>query len=187
MTLNDFLSLVKAASPIDLSMESLHRDFVHAIPDETGYKAFLDKVRENYPSSEHIAIMGSGNWKFSLNPEKNFSEFSIKSDIDIAIICRESFEETWSELREHHRDSYYLLSFNQRNMLKRHGENVYSGFVSPKWLPEKSKMRFAYSLNSNNYSNEAVGFRKINMMYFKNQDETLDYYKRGFVLAKKGN
>ncbi|MDO8811361.1 MAG: hypothetical protein Q7J38_04955 [Gallionella sp.] len=185
MTLEEFLAFVRSANPIGLATESLHRDFVHAIPDESKYKDFLDKVRVDYPSSEHIAIMGSGNWKFSLNPDKNFSEYHIKSDIDIAIICRASFEKTWDELREYHRKNYYLLPYRQKEMLKRNGENIYSGFISPKWIPEKSTAKFIYTLNKNKYSNDVIGFRNVNMMYFKNKDEALDYYTRGFFLAQK--
>ena len=186
MTLEQFLTLVRSADPMDLVTESLHRDFVHAIPDESKYRTFVDKVRLDYPSSERIAIMGSGNWKFSLNPRKNFSEYHAKSDIDVAVICRESFEQTWEELRTYHRKNFYLLPKDQKEVLKRNGENVYSGFVSPKWIPEKSNVKFAYTLNTNKYSNDVIGFRSVAMMYFKNQDEAVDYYIRGFLQAKKG-
>ena len=186
MTLEQFLTLVRSVDPIDLVVESLHRDFVHAIPNESTYRDFVDKIRLDYPSSERIAIMGSGNWKFSLNPRKNFSEYHAKSDIDVAIICRESFEKTWEELRTYHRKNFYLLPNDQKEVLKRNGENVYSGFVSPKWIPGKSNVKFEYTLNTNNYSNDTIGFRSVTMMYFKNQDEAVDYYIRGFLLAKKG-
>lgn len=185
MTLEEFLALVRSANPIDLAVESLHRDFVHAVPDEFMYKIFLEQVRVDYPLAERIAIMGSGNWKFSLNPDKKFSEFHNKSDIDIAIICRASFEQVWEELRGYHRQYFYLLPFADKTHLKRKGENVYSGFASPKWIPGRSSTRFTYSLNKNKYSNDIVGYRSVNMMYFKNQDEALDYYVRGFRLAQK--
>ena len=48
MTLEQFLTLVRSANPFDLAKESLHRDFVHAIPVEAEYKVFLDKVRADY-------------------------------------------------------------------------------------------------------------------------------------------
>lgn len=187
MTLEEFLALVKSADPVALATECLHRDFVHAILDEAKYQAFLDKVRSDYPSADRIAIMGSGNWKFSLNPEKKFSEFHSQSDIDVAIICRASYEQTWEELRAYHRKNFYLLPFAKREALRRNGENVYSGFISPKWIPEKSDEKFRYNLNRNKYSDGVIGFRTVNMMYFKNQEEALDYYVRGFWLAQKGN
>ena len=128
--------------------------------------------------------MGSGNWKFSLNPEKNFKVFDTKSDIDIAIICRSSFEKTWDELRGYHRQNFYLLSQTKKEQLRRNGENVYSGFVSPQWIPNKSDMKLIHVVNKNKYSDAVVGFRNVNMMYFKNQNEALDYYVRGFRFAQ---
>lgn len=187
MTLEEFLVVVRSGNSIDLAAECLHRDFVHAIPDEVTYKSFLEEVRADYPLSDRVAIMGSGNWQFSLNPDKNFSEYHIRSDIDIAIICRTSFEQAWEELRTYHRKNFYLISWAKKIDLKRHGEDVYSGFISPKWIPGKSSLKLKYLLNANKYSNETVGYRSVNMMYFKNTDEALDYYVRGFLLAKKRN
>lgn len=184
MELESFLELVKSANPVDLAAEFLHRGSVHAIPDESLYGSFLDEVRVDYPSSERIAIMGSGNWKFSLNPKKNFSEFHDKSDIDIVIICRASFEQAWEELRKYHRQNFYRLTKEGKAQLKRTGENVYSGFLSPKWIPGKSTVHFIYEINSNKYSNKIIGYRNVNMMYYKNLDEALDYYVRGFRIAQ---
>lgn len=135
MTLEEFLAHIRSVNALDLASESLHRDFVHAIPDSITYRSFLDEIRSDYPCSKHIAIMGSGNWKFSLNPDKNFSEYHLKSDIDVAIICRVSFEQAWEELRTYHRKNFYLVPKEAKAQLRRNGENVYSGFISPKWIP----------------------------------------------------
>lgn len=184
MSLEEFLACVRSVNALDLAFECLHRNFVYAIPDETTYRYFLDEVRVDYPLSDRIAIMGSGNWKFSLNPDKNFSEYHAKSDIDIAIICQASFEQTWEELRTYHRKNFYFLSCKEKVQIKRNGENVYSGFVSPKWIPGSGySSKFKYLINANKYSNKVVGYRGVNMMLFKNLDEALDYYVRGFRLA----
>jgi hypothetical protein len=147
MTLEEFLALVKSINPIEIAEECLYRNFVHAIPDESAYKSFLSGVKADYPLSDHIAVMGSGNWKFSLNPFKQFSEYHIKSDIDIAIICRASFEQVWEELRTYHRKNFYSLSKYSKTELKRHGEDVYSGFISPKSIPGKSSLKHKYLIN----------------------------------------
>lgn len=186
MVIKDFLNKIKAASPSDLSLEYLHTENIHAIPNMAEYKNFLELVKEDYPQSEHIAIMGSGNWRFSLNPYKMFREYAPESDIDIAIVCADSFKATWEELRSYHRANYSLIPQNQKSQLRRNGENVYSGFVSPKWIPGKSDLKFYYSINTNKYANETIGFRSVSMMYFKNINEAVDYYVRGFILAKGG-
>lgn len=185
MNLESFLTLINSTSPIDLATESLNRNEVHAIPNAVRYKAFLEMIADDYKHAAQIAIMGSGNWKFSLNPKKNYSEYHRRSDIDVAIICESSFEKTWEELRSYHRNNYYLIPEYEKTQLRRNGENVYSGFVSPKWIPAtKSAEKFNYLLNSNKYSNNTIGFRTVNMMYFKNRDEAIDYYVRGFSIAQ---
>lgn len=187
MAIKDFLNKIKAASPSDLSFEYLHAKTIHAIPNVTEYGNFLALIKEDYPQSEHIAIMGSGNWRFSLNPHKLFREYAPESDIDIVIVCADSFKATWEELRNYHRANYSLVPRNQKLQLRRNGENVYSGFVSPKWIPGKSDLKFKHSINGNKYANETIGFRSVNMMYFKNTKEAVDYYVRGFILARDAN
>lgn len=129
--------------------------------------------------------MGSGNWAYSLNPKKNFSLYSEQSDIDVVVICEKTFNRTWDALRTYHRTNYYLLSTPEKERLRRNGENVYSGFITPKWIPDKkAKLRFEYEVNTNKYSDENVQYREVNMMYFKNINEVIDYYVRGFSRAK---
>ncbi len=186
MTLDNFLDQLSSSTPLDLAVASIDSCTVHAIQNPENYQSFLAMIRRDYQHSTHIAIMGSGNWKYSLNPRKQFSEYSIESDIDVAIVCEQSFKQTWDELRSYHRLNYYAIPKHAKEQLKRNGENVYSGFVSPKWIPSpKSIQRFAYLINTNNYSVEAIGYRTVNMMYFKNRDEAIDYYVRGFFLAKQ--
>lgn len=171
--------------PQDIVEEFLYREFVHAIPVKDDYETYLGEVEADYPNAELIAVMGSGNWCFSLNPDKNFRRFSEQSDIDLVIICEKKFHETWEELRKYHRNNYYLLDKYKKSKLKRNGENVYSGFISPRWIFDKaSSVRFDYEIRTNKYSNKIVGYRKVNMMYFKNTTEAIDYYARGFRLAR---
>lgn len=185
MATDIFLNIVKQSEPIDLAKESLFREFTRAIPNPEKYKEYIGTVRRDYPKSSHISIMGSGNWGFSLNPKKNLSAFHAKSDIDIVIICRESFDKTWEELRSYHRRHYYRLDDAAKTNLKRLGENVYSGFITPAWIPDKrSSFRTEYAIKTNGYSTSEIGYRSVNMMYFKNEAEAIDYYVRGFRLAK---
>lgn len=185
MSIDNFKRIILALDPEDLVEECLFRKFTHVIPQETDYSDYIGLISSDYSCAEHIAIMGSGNWGYSLNPVKSLQPFGEESDIDVVIICYQSFLETWNELRLYHRNNYYLLSSDQKARLKRNGENVYSGFVSPKWIANrKSPVRYAYDINSNKYANAFVKYRSVNMMYFKNEVEAIDYYVRGFRLAK---
>lgn len=185
MTKEDFLAFIRSAPPHDIVKECLERPFVHAIPVEADYADYIDLIKKDYPNATQIAIMGSGNWKFSLNPKNNLSEFHKGSDIDVSIVCKTSFNATWEELRQYHRRNYYLLSQAAQLELRRKGENIYSGFVTPKWLLGQTSTRLAYYMNTNRYSNTKVGYRTVNMMYFKDTDEVLDYYVRGFRQASR--
>lgn len=182
----EFKKIISSSEPETIVTECLYRDYIYAIPSAADYRSYLDIIAEDYPRAVHIAIMGSANWCFSLNPEKNFRPFCEDSDIDIVIVCRDSFEKTWDELRIYHRNNYYSLNSQAREKLKRNGENVYSGFITPKWISDKrSPIRFSYEINTNKYSNTYVRYRKVNMMFFKNITEAIDYYVRGFRLARK--
>lgn len=137
-------------------------------------------------SVQHVAVMGSGNWRYSLNPEKKFREFCSKSDVDVAIISNDRFNEYWEEMRTHHRKHFYALSSDEKSRLRRSGENVYSGFISPMWIPNRDRRKsYEYQRMLNALSDKAVQFLKVKMLFFKNEMEAVDYYARGFQIARK--
>jgi hypothetical protein len=69
----------------------------------------------------------------------------------------------------------------------RKGQDVYSGFACPVWIPEKGHPKvYAFKSMLNKLSGPAIGYREVKMMYFKNEVEMIDYYRRGFTIAKRG-
>ena len=132
------------------------------------------------------AIVGSGNWRYSLNPEKLLNEYHEKSDIDVAVVSSQLYQETWDEMRRLHRDRWYALDYNERARLNRNGQNIYAGFACPTWLPQLGHPR-VYSFKSmlSKLSGPDVGYREVKMFYFKNETELIDYYRRGFIDAKR--
>lgn len=186
MDVKQFLDFIRSQSPIDIAERLIMKKSIHALDSEDEYEKYRQIVRNDHPNAYHIAVVGSANWKFSLAPQKNLREFHHKSDIDIAIICADSFLHTWDALRKHHRDHYYSLTQDGRNGLKRNGENVYCGFVTPKWVPSlQSSIRQQHEKRTNAYSTKDVKFKTVNMMYFRNMDETIDYYVRGVRAAAR--
>src|SRR4029079_19549958 len=128
----------------------------------------------------------TGNWRFSLNPDKDLKEFDSASDIDVAVISAEQFSQTWEELRRVHRSRWYTFPFATRERLRRNAEDVYAGFITPMWIPgNPCELRYRFKIILNKFRNQSVKFKPIKMLFFKNQLEAIDYYKRGFVLAKK--
>jgi len=147
---------------------------------------FYKPIKADWPATEHLLIGGSGATGFSLNPEKQFKVFSEKSDIDVINVSAEHFSEVWERIRLFHRKHWYQFSYTTRKSLKRNGENIYSGFVSPKWiLNERDDLRFKFVTRLQLYSNTIVKFRTVNMLFFKNIEEVRDYYRRGIEASKR--
>ena len=66
-----------------------------------------------------LCFVGSSAIGFSLNPAKNFKEFSIESDIDIAVVSDHFFELGWFKLRNLGTD-YYSLNQKEKNSVNDH-------------------------------------------------------------------
>lgn len=184
MDLLEFKQFLRTHEPEEVVAILLESNFVEAFQEEQ-YQQFCEEVASKFEDVEMVKIMGSGNHKFSLNPLNNFKEFHEDSDIDTVIISLKEFNRVWEELRGYHRNKWYILGAKKREQLLRNGQNIYSGFVSPLWIPEKlneSRFNFIRIKNdlSNNYEN-----RNINMLFFKNYKDVVDYYKRSVMLAKR--
>ena len=149
------------------------------------YRWFTRLVQQEVGGNPEVAVVGTGNWKYSLNPNKGFKTFDDKSDIDVAVVSPELFHVTWDELRQVHRKTWYAINKTAKESLLRNGENVYCGFVSPKWIPGPTNgFRYEHLSMLNRLSNQSPGKREVKMIFFKNSSEAIDYYRRGFQLAK---
>ncbi|HEX4008188.1 MAG TPA: hypothetical protein VHX60_18585 [Acidobacteriaceae bacterium] len=187
MSIEAFLDQIRGSSTDDLAQRFLVADSVCVFPDDREYITFRTKVSGLLREVERVSIVGSANWRYSLNPGKKFQEFGDHSDIDVAIISTALFHRLWEEMRLHHRRHFYTLSLAERQQLRRSGENVYSGFISPKWIPNRDRARdYEYRRLLNALSDKSVRFLKVGMLFFKNETEAIDYYARGFRDAKKG-
>lgn len=181
-----FIAQLSARSADDLAALYLAQPEVAAFPTARGYEDFKSLVATEVADLESVAVVGTGNWRYSLNPEKNFKPFDNRSDIDVAVVSSRRFNQTWEELRRVHRSSWYRLDAIVRQQLRRNGENVYAGFASPAWIPDsQSELRYSHKSMLNRLSNRSPGRREVKLLYFKNSGEALDYYKRGFALAQK--
>jgi hypothetical protein len=186
MTLNQFKDLVAGNDPDTLAGALMIQPTVCALPDPASYNAFKARVSAALPESEEAFVVGSGNWEYSLNPNKLWNSFHAGSDIDVAVISGSLFKKTWERMRALHRSRWHLLGAEARLALRRNGENVYAGFVSPLWLPhsiDPEVYRFTSMLNR--LSGADIGYRQVTMMYFKDRAEAVDYYKRGFRAARR--
>jgi hypothetical protein len=182
----EFISALRRTHALDLVDSWLGNPLPHAFADTDARDRFFSIIRADWPEITKIQCAGTANWKYSLNPKKAFRPFCKQSDIDVISISQELFDSTWDRMRSIHRSRWYELPYNERRELRRNGENVYSGFACPKWIPfPKDTLRFKFLTSLDRYSISEVGFRNVNMYFFKNIDEAIDYYRRGVENAKR--
>jgi hypothetical protein len=82
-----------------------------------------------------IHLVGSGQIGFSLAPEKFGTPFRPESDLDIAVVDSQMFDEAWMDMLRLG-NAYYSLKQRVRDMLKQHRENnIYWGMMYPDSLP----------------------------------------------------
>jgi hypothetical protein len=137
MSRDEFFRRIRSSSAEVLAREFFHSETAHIFSDEAAYSAFREKVSTSIPNVESVAVVGSGNWQYSLNPEKAFREFGAHSDVDVAVISCSQFHSLWEEMRQNHRRHFYALAYSHRERLRRNSENVYCGFISPDWIPKR--------------------------------------------------
>ncbi len=182
---HEFLADVCKRSARELAIHYFQRTEATAFPVHADYDDFKSMVQLEVGGDPQVVVVGTGNWKFSLNPHKGFKTFDAKSDIDVAVVSHDRFHQTWEELRRVHRKTWWGLGTEERNSMVRYGQDVYSGFVTPGWIPgNQNTLRFEYLSMLNRLSNRSPGKREVKMIFFKNDTEAVDYYRRGFQLAK---
>ncbi len=180
-----FLELVRSKQSQALADQFLRSAVVAAFSSEELYDQFKVEVSAQLRNAEHVVVAGTANWTFSLNPNKDFRRYNSQSDVDTVVISEDHFMQTWEQLRVFHRQRYTYLSVDGRRRLRRKGENVYSGFVSPLWIPDdRNRFRWDHQRALNKLSDAAVDYRRVTMLFFRNWTEAVDYYKRGFQIAK---
>lgn len=185
MEKHEFLDDVSKRSALELASYYFSRVEAAAFDNTVHYKQFTTLVEQEVGGGPQVAVVGTGNWEYSLNPHKSFKRFDEKSDIDVAVVSPDMFHNTWDQIRHSHRRTWWSINKDARNSFLRNGENVYCGFVPPMWIPgPTSSFRFKYISMLNRLSNQSPGRREVKMMFFKSETEAIDYYRRGFQLAK---
>ncbi|MCA6467573.1 MAG: hypothetical protein IM552_06190 [Chitinophagaceae bacterium] len=191
MDLPEFKVQIRKCDPRKLAREMIERAEVHALDGQSAYDAFRASIARELPEAEYIALAGSGNWGFSLNPRKLWTPFNEHSDIDVVVISNNLFSSTWDVVRALERSNWHLFTDNQRRTLGDVIDDIYAGFVSPPMtLPLDSNKKFhqfRYRFNSmlNRLSGAHIGYRKVTMRYFRNMVEAADYYSRSIRSARK--
>src|SRR5437764_281593 len=104
MTKADFLARVRDEAPRSLARELLLSEQIALFPDSARYSAFRERVAREIDDTEFVAVAGSGNWLYSMNPEKQFRPLNQTSDVDVAVVSPTMFHSLWEEMRRFHQE-----------------------------------------------------------------------------------
>ncbi len=118
-------------------------------PDEFVSNFILDRVPElfgndrvKYVAWKHdladglqvdpycVVLVGSACTGFSLNPDKNFGEFTAESDLDVAVISDRHFDEAWRFLRELGGQIHKLPSASKRAVNSHKSGHIFNGVIA---------------------------------------------------------
>lgn len=111
MNSNELLRRLRESGHVNFVNTCLFDNFAWVCPTRSGDE--YDDVRSGFSqvfgnSPSDIAIVGSGKYGYSLSPDKGFRQFQhddtepFVSDIDLVVISRPIFNETWKNLRRAH-------------------------------------------------------------------------------------
>lgn len=105
-----------------------------------------------------ITFTGSAATGFSLNPNKNLTNFNDESDVDLAIISQHFFEISWHHLRSLGALRYQLSPAQQRSVQDHRQRLIYWGAIATdrileifpfgkEWIPAFEKMALSEPTN----------------------------------------
>lgn len=80
-----------------------------------------------HPSA--VVVVGSTRTGFSLDPDHRYAPVRSRSDIDIAIVSQERFDDYWERVFQYARVN---LGWKER---KRFKNNLFNGWIDPRFLP----------------------------------------------------
>jgi hypothetical protein len=134
---------------------------------------------------KEIEIVGSAKIGFSLSNERFGKPFCETSDIDLAVISSQLFDNAWLNLLRMDM-IYYKLPDADREKLKECYETIHRGFISPERLPYKSNFGQRWWEMFSRISNDPkYEKRKIRGRLFKNWWFAEKYYSIQIEKLKK--
>lgn len=158
---------------------------VASFDSATSYQRFRQSVMDQFPRATNVHVVGTANWKYSLNPNKDFKSFDEASDIDTVIVDPESFSECWDEIRKKDRLTKYTRAPEDERQYNSASNSIYCGFVAPVWVLDRTTpMRYEFRARLNKVSRSAASGREVKGLFFRTDVEVMDYYTRGVMAAK---
>ena len=142
----------------DVTMVQKHISFGECyILNSEQYFELKQAISQEFSThSSQILLVGSAKLGFSIAPQKKYQPFGDDSDLDVAIISAELFDQLWAEAFEF---------WNNRRLWHNHNEfksYLFRGWVRPDYLPtDKTKDQwfefFRGLTNSEKYGRYQIG------------------------------
>jgi hypothetical protein len=137
-TKQEFLALLRESKKHE---ELVEQYLLTGIPfafkdNEASHGVLLSEIAKQLAiGQDAINVIGSGRIGFSLDPEQFGKPFSEKSDIDVAIVSDDLFDEAWMDMLRLGK-AYHRLKDDTKAWLASHRRScIYWGYVRPELLP----------------------------------------------------
>ncbi len=187
ITKKELLHRIADAQSDDEYLRIVRKYLIHGIPyvfvdNPNRYYDFREQIAKHWHVGfQEVLILGSGKLGYSYHKD---SEFSIESDIDVAIVNQSLFESFYQEIRNfQYRKEMGLetLSQYEEKEYRRFLTYMIKGWMRPDILPAKitgklSKDEWFSYFKSISYGNNLAGNYKVSAGLFKNFDYMEYYY-----------
>lgn len=112
----------------------IHQYITHGnafILDETPYFQLKEAVAINFNvHPTNVYMVGSGKLGFSIKPSRRYQSFGEASDIDLAIISQEMFEQIWKRVFQYYTDVGTWWAKSDKFL-----QYLFKGWIRPDLLP----------------------------------------------------
>ncbi len=137
--------------------------------------------------SKAIIIAGSACSGFSFNPFKDYRFFREESDIDIAVISNNYFQEAWHYMRNMSIRHRYGISGMQRTAIDEHkNQLIYWGVIDTEKILEILPFGREWILALTDLSQQApIDGREIKIRIYKDFESLRDYHIYNFRKLKE--
>lgn len=132
-----------------------------------------------------IVVVGSSCTEYSLSPNKGFSRFSTGSDIDIAVVSPDHFNQAWKWLRSPETKTKFAEN-SKKIMLRSHEEGlVFNGTIATNrilpHLPYGARWSRGLRIASN--TEPTIG-RSIKTRVYKDYEALREYHEKNVMEIK---
>lgn len=195
ITKQELLAKIEHANSDGEYLRIVRKYLIHGIPyvfkdNPNRYYDFREQIASHWHVGfQEVLILGSGKLGYSYH--KN-SEFSVESDIDVAIVNQSLFEDFYQEIRNFQyrmESGLEVLTSHEKKEYNRFLSYMIKGWMRPDILPVKitgelSKDEWFSYFKSISYGNNLAGNYKVSAGLFKSFDYMEYYYTNSIKKLK---